>query len=259
MRPLEGERPHDGEPLSTGSPVWDGALRVRADQDRRVASIIPLALAAAVYPTLLAGVIIILARDKPQAMLGAFLAGGVLISIASGVIIVFALDGAVSTKSQNSASATVDLVAGVLSIVLAGVLYRRERDRRSNPRQKPEQKRDKGPSWAERTLGEGSAWAAFAAGLVLNLPGIWYLDALKDIARANLGTAATIGWILLFVVIMFALAEVPLIGYAVDPEGTRVRVQRFQAWLSGHGRQIAVWVAGVIGVYLTVKGIVGLH
>jgi hypothetical protein len=95
------------------------------------------------------------------------------------------------------------------------------------------------------------------AGLVLNLPGIWYLDALKDISRANDGTAAEILWILLFVAIMFTLAEVPLVGYAVRPDGTRALVAQFEGWLSANGRTIATWAAVVIGVYLTVKGIVG--
>jgi hypothetical protein len=93
---------------------------------------------------------------------------------------------------------------------------------------------------------------------VLNLPGIWYLDALKDIAKADVGTTATILWVLLFVAIMFALAEVPLVGYAVSPDGTRVRVEQFQGWLSDHGRSIATWVAVLIGAYLTTTGIVGL-
>ena len=110
--------------------------------------------------------------------------------------------------------------------------------------------------WRDVDLATG--WAAFAAGLILNLPGIWYLDALKDIAKANDGTATTILWILVFVVIMFALAELPLIGYAVDPNGTQVRVQRFQSWLSANGRIVAMWVATLIGVYLTITGIAGL-
>jgi Sap, sulfolipid-1-addressing protein len=192
-----------------------------------VGNIILLALAAAVYPTLLAGVIVLLARDEPAGLLAAFLAGGMLISITAGLFIVFALDGTVSRSNQKSASPTVDLVAGILSIILAVVLWKRERDRRGPRNEAPTKIKD-GPSWTQRTLGKGSAWAAFAAGLILNLPGIWYLDALKDIAKANKGTATTIVWILVFVVIMFALAELPLIGYAVDPDGTRVRVQRFQ-------------------------------
>jgi hypothetical protein len=38
-----------------------------------------------------------------------------------------------------------------------------------------------------------------------------------------MGPAATILWILLFVAIMFMLVEAPLGGYAVGPDGTRVR------------------------------------
>ena len=62
----------------------------------------------------------------------------------------------------------------------------------------------------------------------------------------------------MFIVIVFALAELPLIGYAVDPDGTRVRVQRLQAWLSANGMIVARWVATLIGVYLTITGIAGL-
>lgn len=58
--------------------------------------------------------------------------------------------------------------------------------------------------------------------------------------------------------IMFALAEVPLIGYAVAPDGTRARVQSMQAWMSEHGMTVAVWVAGLIGLYLMIKGIAGI-
>lgn len=222
-----------------------------------MASLIPLALAAAVYPTLLAGVIVLLARDKPAAMLAAFLTGGVLMSVTAGLIIVFGLDGAVSTKNQRSASPTVDLIGGLLAIALAAFLWRRTHGAADGRRKAPKDKK-KGPSWTQRALGEGSGWAAFGAGLILNIPGIWYLDALKDIAKANSGTATSILYILLFVVIMFALAEIPLIGYAVDPEGTRVRVARFQKWLTEHAMAVATWVAAVIGLYLVVKGVVGL-
>ena len=222
-----------------------------------MASILPLALAAAVYPTLLAGVIVLLAREKPAPLLAGFLAGGVLISVAAGLIIVFALGGAVSTKNQNSASPTIDLIAGILSFVLAGVLWYRKRGGSGTGRGAAKEKKN-GESWTQRKLQAGSPWVAFGAGIVLNLPGIWYLDALKDIAKADDGTTATILWVLLFVAIMFTLAEVPLVGYAVSPDGTRVRVEQFRGWLSDNARTIATWVAVVIGVYLTIKGIGGL-
>jgi hypothetical protein len=60
---------------------------------------------------------------------------------------------------------------------------------------------------------------------------------------------------LLFNAIMFLLVEVPLVGYLISPEGTRARVERFHTWLGEHARI----VAGAVGVYLVIKGIlVGL-
>ena len=221
-----------------------------------MASTLPLALAAAVYPTLLAGVIVLLARDRPAPFLAAFLAGGVLVSFAAGLLIVFALDGAVSTKSQKSVSPAIDLILGVLSLVLAGVLVKRARDRRDTPVEKA--KKQNGESWTQRKLGGGTPWVAFGAGLVLNLPGIWYLDALKDIAEANDGTATKILWVLLFILIMFALAELPLLGYLINPDRTRLRVQRFQVWMSEHAGEVEIGAAAIVGTYLTVKGIAGI-
>jgi Sap, sulfolipid-1-addressing protein len=127
----------------------------------RLASIIPLAVAAAVYPTLLAGVIVLLARDKPAPLLAGFLAGGVLISVTTGLIIVFALGGAVSTKNQNSASPAIDLIAGILSVILAGVLWKRQHDKRGNPQATPEKRRmalhGRSELWEEARAGPRSA------------------------------------------------------------------------------------------------------
>jgi hypothetical protein len=221
-----------------------------------VVSIIPLAFAAAVYPALLAGIILVLARDEPVTMLAAFTAGGMLVTFVIGLLIVLVLGDALSTHSQNSASPIVDIVIGVLSLVGAAMLHRRIREREQGV-VRASKKKD-GPSRTQKMLAEGTPWAAFAAGLILNLPGIWYLDALKEIARGNLSTAAVIVNILVFMLIMFSLAEVPLIGYLISPAATQVRVARFQASMSKNGRTIGMWAALLIGAYLTIKGIINL-
>ena len=59
-----------------------------------IVTLVLLALAACVYPTLLAGVILILARPRPLRMLLGFLAGGVTISLIAGIAIVRALEAA---------------------------------------------------------------------------------------------------------------------------------------------------------------------
>jgi hypothetical protein len=219
-----------------------------------VADLIPLALAAAVYPALLAGIIVLLSRDEPITMLAAFTAGGMLVTFVLGVLIVLVLGDALSTGSQNSASPVVDIVVGVLSLLLAAVLRRRIRERERGVVRASKQKDS--PSRTQLMLREGGPWAAFAAGLILNLPGIWYLDFLKDLAQTNPSTSTVIVEILAFMVIMFSLAEIPLIGYLVAPEATKVRVARFQAGMSKHGMTVGMWAAALIGAYLTIKGIV---
>jgi Sap, sulfolipid-1-addressing protein len=220
-----------------------------------VADIIPLAIAASVYPPLLAGIIILLARDKPVAMLAAFMAGGMLVTFVLGLLIVFVLGDWLSNRSQNSTSPVVDIVIGVLSLVGAFVLHQRIREREQGVVRASKKPKD-GPSRTQLMLNEGTPWAAFAAGLVLNLPGIWYLDALKDIADSNPSTSAVVVEILVFIVIMFSLAELPLIGYMVAPEATQARVKSFQAGMSKHGRTVGMWAAAVIGAYLLIKGVV---
>ena len=69
-------------------------------------------------------------------------------------------------------------------------------------------------------------------------------------------TATVVVQILVFIVIMFCLAELPLIGYLVAPEATQLRVAGFQGWMSRNGRTVGMWAAALIGAYLTIKGIV---
>ena len=57
----------------------------------------------------------------------------------------------------------------------------------------------------------------FLAALVINVPGAAYLIALKDIAAGGYGTAVQVVLVLGFNLVMFVLAEVPLVGLWVAP------------------------------------------
>jgi hypothetical protein len=235
-------------------------------------SILPLALAAAVYPTLLVGVVVMLTRPDPRRLLAAFRFGGVLVSVTCGLIIVFVLKGTISASRQRSASPKIDLIAGILSLVLAIGLWARRNGRRPGDRKPPaayptsdslscadNPRGSDHPSFTGRMLARGSLKSAFAAGMILNLPGIWYLIALKDIAQANHSAVTDVLLILLFNAIMFLIVELPLIGYLVRPDETKARVERFRIWLGDYNRVIAAAAALVIGFYLVIRGIVRLH
>jgi len=82
--------------------------------------------------------------------------------------------------------------------------------------------------------------------------------ALKDIAQGQDGIGAQLFAIVLFNVIMFTLAEVPLLGYSFAPEETQDRVERLNAWLGRHARQIVVVVSTTVGLYLVARGFAGV-
>ena len=218
-----------------------------------------LALEAALYPTLLAAVVILLSQPRRVALLGSYLAGGLVISIGIGLVIVFAIKGSgAATTSKSTLSWTVDLTIGGLALLVAVALatradkrYRQRRQAKKPPKPDAE---DRDP-WSQRVLARGSVPIVFLAGLLMNVPGAAYLVALKDIAAANHSTVKAILLIVAFNLIMFVLAEVPFIGLIVAPAPTEALVDRCDRWLSRNGRHIATVLAAVLGIYLVVRGI----
>jgi len=225
-------------------------------------SLILLALAAALYPLLLAGVIMILGRPRPLRMLVAFLIGGLTLSLSAGFGIVRVLEqSGVVDKSNPNTHPGIDIVIGAVSLLVAWVAWAggsRDEPLRVLRRPRPAAPKKTRPAFTERMLGGNSVIAAALAGVMLNLPGIWYLDALAGIARAEPSTAVAILEILLFNVIMFLLVEVPIVGYVVNPAATAALVTNLQAWGRSHARGLMIVVATAVGTWLVIKGVVNL-
>ena len=225
-------------------------------------SLLVLAFEAALYPTLLAAVVILLSLERPKRLIAAYLAGGMTISITLGILIVELLGGTNLVENEQSLlSWTGDLVIGGLAVLLAVALAMhaddRMRDRRSARRPAPVPVVDapNAEPWSQRILARGSVPVVFVAALFVNIPGAAYLVALKDIAAADQSFAADLGQILVFNLIMFLLAEIPLVGLLVAPEKTSALVDRMNTWLRDHSRQLAIGICLTLGVYLIVRGL----
>lgn len=218
--------------------------------------VLPLALAAAVYPTLLAGVIVILSRPRPVRLLVGFLVGGMLVSVTAGLLIVDGLqNGADIRTSGNATRPIVDIVAGLVSLSVAWAAWRGHLSRLGDWRRRRRPPKP-GPNWTDRALGGGSVPVAFAVGVALNLPGIWYLAALADIAEADPSPAVEVLVIIVFNLIMFMLVEIPLVFYLVNPERARSLVDLGSRWARSHSTQVGVTIASIVGTYLVVRGVV---
>jgi hypothetical protein len=222
--------------------------------------IVLLALAAAVFPTLIACVAIMISRPQPRRLLLAFYAGAVLVSVTTGILVLNAFNagGTVIGNTSSSPNPGTSIVLGLLALVLAWLMVS-ERGRtlmhRWRSRHPRRHQKAAGPSWAERHLGQANAAVAFAVGVAINLPGPFYVLALGEIANGSYSRLASFGLILLFNAIMFTLLEVPLIGYLVRPERTARQVARLSIWLNTNGLRVMGVLVGAVGVSLVVQGV----
>src|SRR3954463_8426162 len=152
------------------------------------------------------------------------------------------------------------LLGGVLCLAVA---YLMGTDRGAALRARRAAKRPatpakEGPSRAERALGGDRAALAFAVGAVINVPGVYYLSALHDMATGSYSNAEQITLIVLFNLVMFVLVEAPLLSYAISPAKTAERVTRFQDFLTRNAARIVAVLALGFGIVLLAKGIAAL-
>lgn len=208
-----------------------------------------LAVASAFWPILVAVDLVALRAPRPAPLLGWFLAGGLLTTIAEGLAIVFLLDGTtLASPAHPSGAGWGAVVAGVAALVLAAVL----RSRKPKPDSGTTARR------LEHAIANGGRYA-FGAGVVLNLlPGVFPLLALRNIAALDYADGVKVLLVVGLYVVMFALVEVPLVGLWVAPERTEPMVRRLNEWLDRNGRRVGVDVLAGVGIYLIARGLVRL-
>lgn len=226
-----------------------------------------LALGSAVFPALLAGAAVLLSRERPQWLLVAFWFGGFLTSVTCGVVILLAFGPHSESLSTTDSglSPLHSILFGVLALAIAVLLGTKRGDAliAGWRRRRAERKALKGGDeerepWAERVLGNGSVTVAAIAGAILNLPGPFYLIALSDIAKAQLGFPAEFGLIIVFNLVMLTLIEVPIVGYLFAPERTDRMVGALSTWLNRHGMRIIALIALIGSASLISSGVKGI-
>ena len=231
-------------------------------------SIVLLALAAAVYPQLLAVVVIILTRPNPQSLLWACYLASLLVSVGTSSLIFAAFQSRESIAGTSShrlgpaAYLTVAAIAVSVAILIATchgrALLDRERSalqRRRLPARPGSAAVAKTRARAERSLSEGSLVVACLVGMLLGVPGPFDLLAVGRLTRNGYGVVAATGAMVVFAVIKFVLIEVPIAGYTIDPDGTAARVGRFSRWMQTNKLVGVAAIVGLFGIVLIARGI----
>lgn len=217
-----------------------------------------LSLTAALNPTLLAAVTLMLTLLSPKRLLSGYLAGALVTSITAGLILVFALPGSNSSSTaKRSVNPILDVALGAVVLLIAFIVGTgRDKRRRARRVRKRQENKDKPPPRWKRQLSKGSARDTFLVGVLLSFPGASYIAAMDLLSKQGTGTVTTVLVVIGFNLIMLILLELPLIGYATRPEQTATAVASFNGFLSRDGGRVALIVATAIGILLIGRGII---
>jgi hypothetical protein len=159
-----------------------------------------------------------------------------------------------------------DLALGLILLLTGGLLMtgiltrvwtRRPRpDRSGNKGEK--KKRKFGADWAQRALREAHLGVAFLVGFICGLPGAAYLTALHNLRGTKSSTGIEVVAVFIFMIIAFLLVIVPWVLLLIWPSGTASVLRRTLAWVTSHAIALIAWICLLLGVYLTISGIVRL-
>jgi Sap, sulfolipid-1-addressing protein len=217
-----------------------------------------LSLTAALNPTLLAAVTVMLTLLNPKRMLAGYLAGAAITSITCGLLLVFALHGThTSSTSKHTVNPIINIALGALVLLVAFVVATgRDQRRRARSARKREAAKDKAPPRWKRQMSKGGARDTFVVGVLLSFPGASYIAGMGLLSEQHTGTAVTVLVVIGFNVVMLILLELPLIGYAVKPVQTAAAVARMNTFLTEKGGRIALIAVTGLGILLVLRGIV---
>jgi hypothetical protein len=92
-------------------------------------------------------------------------------------------------------------------------------------------------------------------GFISGLPGAAYLAALHNLVTGKFSTAYEVVAVVVFMIIAFLLIIIPFVLLLAWPSGTASLLRRTLAWVTSHAMALITWICVLLGVYLTVTGV----
>ncbi len=216
-----------------------------------LADAVGLALLAALSPAVLLIAAVYLGSARPRLTASSYLAGAVMMSIVTAVIILAALRSlGLSRPSEQTPRCGLRLALGVILLV-AGLVISARKPGPSDPA-RPRQ------GLVSRMLASPAPRSAFAVGLLMFAPGAIFIAAIEVIATARASLGLTVLAIAVVVVINVMLVWLPILLHLAAPAATERRMSAFNGWLRAHGRTILAGAMVVAGLVLAVSGTLGL-
>ncbi|MGV0737849.1 GAP family protein [Mycobacterium syngnathidarum] len=236
-------------------------------------TVLVMAAVAAVDPLRIGVVAFMLSRSRPLRLLLPFFLLAFTANVAVGAAVVFVFKnvtgdgGRTMPPGLEIGIGIAALMIGVLSIT--GVLERlvtRVRTRRAAPAAvghhgtgAPTEEDVPGlsklPDGMQAALRGEAPWAAGLLGLINGFPTPYYLAAMAAALTSDAGVTEQMAAMVVFNLVGFLAAIIPIISFWVAPAPTRSGVERIYEWMGIHHRLVVAAIAGAVGVYFLAIGI----
>jgi hypothetical protein len=236
-----------------------------------------MAVVVGIDPVRIGAVAYMLTRTKPLRLLLGYFVGGFGLSLIIGVVVVFVLKDIKIGKS-SSVPPEIEIAIGALSLLVSllvgtgvSATLRNKAQVRHPEANLPDLDRpaspdgppgiesmpgfDKLPERVKQALSKESPWVAWIAGLALGMPTAYYLAAIAAILKSGSSAGVQIAALVVFNIIAFAQAEIPIVSFLIAPDATRSRTEQLYTWVSSHQRLVVTVLAGVVGIYLVIVGV----
>ncbi|MDR2984767.1 MAG: GAP family protein [Nocardiopsaceae bacterium] len=225
-----------------------------------------LALLAAISPPAVLIAAMYLSSPSPGKTTALFVVGGLAVVAVIGTIALIALRaGGVSLPSHHQTRYGLRLGLGVIAVIAAVLIYRRrpapkKSEDPADSQNGPEStaSKQKKPGLIARWSSEPSPRTAFAVGIFMFGPSISFVAAVQVVASSKADLTATVGAMVMIIVLTVAFAWLPLVAYLLAPARTTRAWQAFDGWLRRNRRTVLAGAVGVIGVLLVAQGIAGV-
>lgn len=237
-------------------------------------TVLVMAAVAATDPLRIGVVAFMLSRSRPVRLLLPFFLVAFTANVAVGAAVVFVFKHTTGDGGGRTVPAEVEIGIGIVALAIAvlsitGVLERlvnRIRSRRKVPAAVGEHHNgeptadalpglSKLPTGLTAALRGGSAWAAALLGLINGFPTPYYLAAMAAALTSGAAVATQMAALVVFNVIGFLAALIPIISFWVAPEATRSGVEQIYEWMGTHHRLVVAVIAGAVGVFFVSLGI----
>jgi Sap, sulfolipid-1-addressing protein len=213
-------------------------------------TVLVMAFAVSVEPFRIGMAVLMLNRPRPALHLLAFLFGGFAMGTTVGLLVLFVFRRRL-VESSYFTLPKVQILIGFLALLVAVVVAVPVPGRLgSRPARLA--------SPAQRLLNGYSLWVAGIAGLGIALPSVDYLATLAVILASRATALTQVAVLLMYIVVAFALVEIPLLAYLLAPKTTAMSMTALHNWIrSRRRREVAILLAAAGCVFIAV-GMAGL-